>query len=85
MYYHNFDYRYGYFVMKQPNGLMDYSDEGGPTDNCSPNMSVGRGPYRYKKLSCYIINKPSVFSFKALRPLLSLLYDNLISDQLKIS
>ena len=34
--------------MKQPNGLMDYSDEGGPTDNCSPNMSVGRGPYRYK-------------------------------------
>ena len=38
--------RYGYFVMKQPNGLMDYSTEGGPTDNCSPNMSVGRGPYR---------------------------------------
>lgn len=32
--------------MKQPNGLMDYSAEGGPTDNCSPNMSVGRGPYR---------------------------------------
>ena len=41
-----FTLRYGYFVMKQPNGLMDYSEEGGPTDNCSPNMSVGRGPYR---------------------------------------
>ena len=48
MHYHNSNHRYGYFVMKQPNGLMDYSDEGGPTDNCSPNMSVGRGPYRYK-------------------------------------
>ena len=43
----NSKFRYGYFVMKQPNGLMDYSEEGGPTDNCSPNMSVGRGPYRY--------------------------------------
>ena len=38
-------HRYGYFVMKQP-GLMDYSAEGGPSDNCSPTMSVGRGPYR---------------------------------------
>ena len=37
--------------MKQPNGLMDYSAEGGPTDNCSPNMSVGRGPYRYNSLN----------------------------------
>ena len=37
--------------MKQPNGLMDYSAEGGPTDNCSPNMSVGRGPYRYTSLN----------------------------------
>ena len=81
MHYHNSNHRYGYFVMKQPNGLMDYSDEGGPTDNCSPNMSVGRGPYRYKKLSYYI----NSYLSKALRPILSLLYDNLISDQLKIS
>ena len=43
----NGGHRYGYFVMKQP-GLMDYSEEGGPSDNCSPTMSVGRGPYRYK-------------------------------------
>ena len=69
--------------MKQPNGLMDYSDEGGPTDNCSPNMSVGRGPYRYRKLSCYINRYKTLY--KALRLILSLLYDNLISDQLKIS
>ena len=69
--------------MKQPNGLMDYSDEGGPTDNCSPNMSVGRGPYRYKNY--LVILLISHRFFKALRPLLSLLYDNLISDQLKIS
>ena len=69
--------------MKQPNGLMDYSDEGGPTDNCSPNMSVGRGPYRYKKYLVIILISHRLF--KALRPLLSLLYDNLISDQLKIS
>jgi len=44
----NGGHRYGYFVMKQP-GLMDYSDEGGPSDNCSPTMSVGRGPYRSTK------------------------------------
>merc|ERR1712242_202639 len=44
----NGGHRYGYFVMKQP-GPMDYSEEGGPSDNCSPTMSVGRGPYRSTK------------------------------------
>jgi len=41
----NGDHRFGYFVMKQPRAL-DYRDEGGPTDSCSPNMSNGRGPKR---------------------------------------
>ena len=34
--------------MKQPRAL-DYSDEGGPTDSCSPQMSNGRGPRRSTK------------------------------------
>ena len=38
-------YRFGYFVFKQPQRL-DYADEGGPTDACSPNMSNGRGPFK---------------------------------------
>jgi hypothetical protein len=37
--------RFGYFVFKQPEAL-DYADEGGPTDACSPNMSNGRGPFK---------------------------------------
>ena len=41
--------RFGYFVLKQPRRL-DYADEGGPTDNCSPEMSQGRGPYRYQNV-----------------------------------
>lgn len=41
------DHRFGYFVLKQP-GRIDYSEEGGPTDNCSPEMSEGRGPYRFE-------------------------------------
>jgi len=39
--------RFGYFVFKQPEAL-DYADEGGPTDACSPNMSNGRGPFKYR-------------------------------------
>lgn len=39
------NHRFGYFVMKQPRAL-DYREEGGPTDSCSPNMSKGRGPRR---------------------------------------
>ncbi|XP_059079269.1 uncharacterized protein LOC131877581 [Tigriopus californicus] len=38
-------HRFGYFVFKQP-GKLDFSNEGGPTDNCSPTMSAGRGPLR---------------------------------------
>ena len=38
-------FRFGYFVFKQPSRL-DYADEGGPTDACSPNMSNGRGPFK---------------------------------------
>ena len=38
-------FRFGYFVFKQPQRL-DYADEGGPTDACSPNMSNGRGPFK---------------------------------------
>ena len=34
--------------MKQPS-FLDYTDEGGPTDNCSPLMSAGRGPFRSTK------------------------------------
>ena len=34
--------------MKQPS-FLDYSEEGGPTDNCSPVMSAGRGPFRSTK------------------------------------
>ena len=41
----NLFYRFGYFVFEQP-GALDYSDEGGPTDACSPNMSNGRGPFK---------------------------------------
>ena len=41
----NLNYRFGYFVFKQPEAL-DYADEGGPTDACSPNMSNGRGPFK---------------------------------------
>jgi hypothetical protein len=40
-----FCFRFGYFVFKQPEAL-DYADEGGPTDACSPNMSNGRGPFK---------------------------------------
>ena len=40
--------RFGYFVFEQP-GVLDYSDEGGPTDSCSPNMSNGRGPFKSTK------------------------------------
>ena len=39
------DHRYGYFVFEQP-GQLDYQDEGGPTDSCSPQMSNGRGPFK---------------------------------------
>jgi len=42
------DHRFGYFVMKQPS-FLDYTAEGGPTDNCSPLMSAGRGPFRSTK------------------------------------
>jgi len=42
------DHRFGYFVFEQP-GALDYSDEGGPTDACSPNMSNGRGPFKSTK------------------------------------
>ena len=41
----NLFYRFGYFVFEQP-GALDYADEGGPTDACSPNMSNGRGPFK---------------------------------------
>ena len=37
--------RFAYLVMKQPNKI-DYSDEGGPTVSCGPNMVEGRGPKR---------------------------------------
>ena len=40
-----FNFRFGYFVFKQPRRLS-YADEGGPTDSCSSNMSNGRGPFR---------------------------------------
>ena len=40
------DHRFGYFVMKQPRGGMDFSSEGDPTSNCSKDMSRGRGPFR---------------------------------------
>ena len=40
--------RFGFFVLRQPS-FLDYSGEGGPTDNCSPLMSAGRGPYRSTK------------------------------------
>lgn len=39
------DHRYGYFVFEQP-GQLNYRDEGGPTDSCSPQMSNGRGPFK---------------------------------------
>ncbi|XP_023334365.1 putative uncharacterized protein DDB_G0282133 isoform X2 [Eurytemora carolleeae] len=42
------DHRYGYFVFEQPREL-DYRDEGGPTDSCSPQMSNGRGPFKSTK------------------------------------
>jgi len=42
------DHRYGYFVFEQPRQL-DYRDEGGPTDSCSPQMSNGRGPFKSTK------------------------------------
>ena len=40
------DHRYGFFVFEQP-GQLNYQDEGGPTDSCSPQMSNGRGPFKY--------------------------------------
>ena len=40
--------RYGYFVFEQPRAL-DYKEEGGPTDACSPQMSNGRGPFKSTK------------------------------------
>lgn len=42
------DHRYGYFVFEQPREL-DYKEEGGPTDSCSPQMSNGRGPFKSTK------------------------------------
>ncbi len=42
---HNSSLRFGYFVFKQPT-VLDYANEGGPTDSCSANMSNGRGPFR---------------------------------------
>lgn len=42
------DHRYGYFVFEQP-GQLNYQDEGGPTDSCSPQMSNGRGPFKSTK------------------------------------
>jgi len=42
------DHRYGYFVFEQPRAL-DYREEGGPTDACSPQMSNGRGPFKSTK------------------------------------
>ena len=42
------DHRYGFFVFEQP-GLMDYREEGGPADSCSPSMSNGRGPFKSTK------------------------------------
>jgi hypothetical protein len=42
------DHRYGYFVFEQPSQL-DYTEEGGPTDSCSPSMSNGRGPFKSTK------------------------------------
>jgi len=42
------DHRYGYFVFEQP-GQLDYAEEGGPTDSCSPQMSNGRGPFKSTK------------------------------------
>ena len=41
-------FRFGFFVLKQPS-FLTYDGEGGPTDNCSPLMSAGRGPYRSTK------------------------------------
>ena len=38
-------FRFGYFVFEQPD-VLDFSEEGGPTDACSPNMSNGRGPFK---------------------------------------
>ncbi len=46
--------RYGYFVLKQP-GRLDFSEEGGPTPSCSPEMSKGRGPFRYLFCQCLCI------------------------------
>ena len=43
-----YDCRYGYFVFEQP-GQLDYREEGGPTDSCSPQMSNGRGPFKSTK------------------------------------
>ena len=48
------DHRYGYFVFEQP-GQLDYAEEGGPTDSCSPQMSNGRGPFKYR-LSFKVLN-----------------------------
>jgi len=42
------DHRYGFFVFEQP-GQLNYQDEGGPTDSCSPQMSNGRGPFKSTK------------------------------------
>ena len=41
-------FRYGFFVFEQP-GQLDYREEGGPTDSCSPQMSNGRGPFKSTK------------------------------------
>ena len=42
------DHRYGFFVFEQP-GQLNYQEEGGPTDSCSPQMSNGRGPFKSTK------------------------------------
>ena len=35
-------------MFEQPRAL-DYAEEGGPTDACSPQMSNGRGPFKSTK------------------------------------
>ena len=44
-----FFFRFGYFVLEQPGGKIDYfKSGGGPTNGCGPDMAEGRGPFRYR-------------------------------------
>ena len=48
-------FRFAFYVFKQPQKL-DFSSEGGPTDSCSPEMSQGRGPYRFECNDLNLLN-----------------------------